>query len=135
MAKKPGVEWTWRLPRHCRTVVLPGKSANPESRDQDRSSRRTLPRLHCCEEGTAADTPRYSQYQNDPESSDPHLEDADVPTCPPLVAQPDRQCQKASTPLACASRPTKEQPRVQPQCVLFFSHKRSPNQCLSFSLS
>src|SRR5258708_4886463 len=114
MSKRRRVDLTWALAPPCRSVVLPGRSANPESRDQDRSSRRTLPRLHCCEERAAADTPRYSQYQNDPESSDPHLEDAERPVCPGVVAQPDRQCQKASIPSACESRPTKEQPRVQP---------------------
>src|SRR5258708_267479 len=33
---------------------------------------------------------------------------------PGVAGQPDRQSQKASTPLACASRPTTEQLQVQP---------------------
>src|SRR3984893_14252179 len=103
-----------RLSRRCTAELPPGRSVNPECQDQDCSSRRTLPRLHCCGEQAVPDTPTYTRQQNDPESSVLHLEGVAQPVCADVVAQPHRQCQKASAPSACASRPTKEQPRVQP---------------------
>src|SRR5580692_1387327 len=110
-------------------------SANPECQDQDRSSRRTLPQLRCCEERAVADTPRHSQYQNDPESSLLHLEGVGKPVCPSVVAQPDRQRPKASTPLACESHPTTKQLQVPHGWIGSSRRKRSLHRWLAFPLT